>query len=151
MKLRLLFILLLLPLFLGAKAPKKVAAGRGSVVSILTFKSGELLRSGTGVLTSADGELLSTYSLFVDCDSAVAIDPRSTVREVVKISGADENYDCIRAYVVPDKKLQSLAIAARPAFVDSRLYMVAYGSKKSGIIEEAAVEKADTIAGDGRY
>ena len=151
MKLRLLFILLLLPLFLGAKAPKKVAAGRGSVVSILTFKGGELLRSGTGVLTGADGELLSTYTLFVDCDSAVTIDPRGKVREVVKISGADENYDCIRAYVVPDKKLVPFAIAARPAFVDSRLYMVAYGAKKSGIIEEAAVEKADTIAGDGRY
>lgn len=151
MKSRLLLILLLLPLCLAAKAPKKVAAGRNSVVSILTFKNGELLRSGTGVFTDSNGELFSTYSLFVDCDSAVAIDNRGTVRPIVKIFGADENYDCIRAGVLPDKKLKPFAVATAPVSAGSKLYMVAYGTKKSGKIEEALIEKSDTIAGGNSY
>ncbi len=151
MKRNLLLILLLLPLCLAAKAPKKVAAGRNSVASILTFKKGELLRSGTGVFVGNDGELLSTYSLFVDCDSAVAIDNRGTVRQIVKISGADENYDCIRAYALPDKKLKPFTLATAPVNAGSKLYMVAYGTKKSGKIEEALIEKADTIAGGNSY
>ena len=151
MKSRLLLILLLLPLCLGAKAPKKVTAGRSSVVSILTFKDGKLLRSGTGVFTDSNGELLSTYSLFVDCDSAVAIDNRGTKRQIVKVSGADEIYDCIRAYAQPDKKLQALTPAAQPSTTADKLYLVAYGMKKSGTIEETTIEKVDTIAGGNSY
>ena len=88
-----LFILLAVVVSGYSKPSKKVAAVRNSVASVLVFKNGELLRSGLGVFVGADGSFFSSYSLFVDGDSAVAIDNRGVVRPILKVLGADETYD----------------------------------------------------------
>lgn len=134
-----------------AKIPKKAGNVRNSMASILVYKNGELLRSGIGVLVNVDGEMLSSYSLFVDADSAVAIDTRGVARPVIKILGADETYDCIRLSILPDKKLKPVEYSSRPATNGNILYMVGYGVKKSGAVEEAKVEKTDTISGSHYY
>ena len=150
---RKLFLLILLTAVVSAysKPPKKVAAARNSVASILVYKNGELLRNGLGTFVNASGELYSSYSLFVDGDSAVTIDNRGVVRPVIKVIGADETYDCMRLSIVPDKKLKGLEFSSHPADRGNVLHMVAYGKKKSGAIEAAAVEKIDTISGSHLY
>lgn len=150
---RRLFLLILLTTVLSAysKPPKKVTVARNSVASVLVYKNGEILRNGLGVFVSATGELYSSYSLFIDGDSAVTIDNRGVVRPVTKVLGADETYDCMRLAVVGDKKLKGLEFSSRPAVSGDVLYLVSYGVKKSGAIEAATVENADTISGSHFY
>ena len=147
----LIVALLVSSLFAYSKPPKKVATMRDAVVSVLVYKNGELLRSGVGVFVGGAGELISSHSLFLDCDSAVTVDPRGVVRPVQRVLGADELYDCIRLSVLPDKKLKPMELSAAQVANGEKVYMVAYGAKKSGAIEEAVVEKRDTIAGSHLY
>ena len=146
-----LFILLAVVVSGYSKPSKKVAAVRNSVASVLVFKNGELLRSGLGVFVGADGSFFSSYSLFVDGDSAVAIDNRGVARPIQKVLGADETYDCVRLSVLPDKKLKVVEFSSLPAVKGDALHMVSYGVKKSGAIAEAAVEKVDTVSGSYLY
>lgn len=146
-----LFILLATVISAYSKPSKRVTAARNSVVSVLVYKNGELLRSGLGVFVNASGEMFSSYSLFVDGDSAVTIDNRGGVRPVVKVLGADETYDCMRLSVVADKKFKALEFSSRPAGNGDVLHLVAYGMKKSGAVVEAAVEDVDTISGSHLY
>ena len=150
---RRLFLLILLTVVVSAysKPPKKVANARSSVASILVYKNGELLRNGLGAFINTTGEVYSSYSLFIDCDSAVTIDNQGVVRPIIKVLGADETYDCIRLSVVPDKKLKGLTFSLPTASNGNVLHMVSYGKKKSGAIEEATVEKIDTISGSHLY
>lgn len=134
-----------------SKPPKKVAAVRSSVASVLVYKNGELLRNGLGVFINATGELYSSYSLFIDGDSAVTIDNRGVTRPVTKVLGADETYDCMRLSIVPDKKLKGVEFSSRPAANGDVLHVVSYGVKKSGAIEETWVENVDTISGSHLY
>lgn len=146
-----LFVLLAVALLAYSKPPKKVANARNSVASVLVYKNGELLRSGLGLFANAAGELFSSYSLFVDGDSAVTVDNRGVMRPVLKVLGANETYDCIRLSVVTDKKLKALEFSSRPAGNGDVLHMVSYGMKKSGAIEAAVVEKVDTVTGSHLY
>ena len=150
---RRLFLLILLTVVVSAysKPPKKVANARCSVASILVYKNGELLRNGLGAFINTTGEVYSSYSLFIDCDSAVTIDNQGVVRPIIKVLGADETYDCIRLSIVPDKKLKGLKFSLPTASNGNVLHMVSYGKKKSGAIEEATVEKIDTISGSHLY
>ena len=150
---RRLFLLILLATVLSAysKPPKKVTVARNSVASVLVYKNGELLRNGLGVFVNATGELYSSYSLFIDGDSAVTIDNQGTVRPVTKVLGADETYDCMRLAVVGDKKLKGMEFSSRTAIGGDVLYRVSYGIKKSGSIEAATVEDVDTISGSHLY
>lgn len=133
-----------------SKPTKSVNAAKNTVASVLVYKNGELLRSGLGVFVGMNGEMLSSYSLFVDADSAVTIDNKGIVRPVVRILGADDLYDCVRASVISDKKLRFLEISSHSSQVGDILYMVNYGKKKSGVIEEAVVSDVDTV-GNSRY
>ena len=149
---KLLLLALLAVVAVGyAKPTKKVTAARGAVASVLVYKNGELLRNGLGVFVNGGSELFSSYSLFVDGDSAVTIDNRGVVRPVVKVLGANDMYDCMRLSVVPDKKLQTLQFASRAAGSGDVLHMVSYGIKKSGAIAEAGVTNVDTISGAHLY
>lgn len=156
MRLRILNIALLLSAFLcggvhAAKEPKGVANARKSVVSILIYSDGELLRSGTGVFAGENGELFSSYSLFEGADSAVTIDAAGTVREVKRIIAADEIYDCLKARVSWDKKISPLPLATTAANEGDVLYLVSYGSKKSGTIEQLPIAKVDIVSGNPYY
>ena len=144
-----LFLLILLATVISAysKPTKKVTAARNSVASILVYKNGELLRNGLGVFVNTAGELYSSYSLFIDGDSAVAIDNRGAVRPITKILGANETYDCLRLAIVADKKIKGLEFSSRPAGSGEALHIVSYGIKNKGAINTATVENVDTISG----
>lgn len=135
----------------AAKEPKEVAAARQSVVSVLVYKDGTLLRSGLGVFVGDKGDILSSYSLFLDADSAVCIDPAGKIRAIERIIGADDIYDCIKVRAVWDKKIKSLTIADGAAAKGASLYMVSYGKKKSGIVESLTIADVSTAAGVSYY
>ena len=147
----LLFILFATSTLFAAKEPKEVAAARKSVVSILVYKDGTLLRSGLGVFAGEQGEILSSYSLFLDGDSAVCIDPAGKMRPIERVIGADDIYDCIRVRTAWDKKIEPLAIADGAAATGASLYMVSYGKKKSGAIEQLTVADVSTVSGVSYY
>lgn len=148
----LLFLLVLAVCNLfGAKESKGVANARKSVVSILVYNDGTLLRSGLGVFVGDNGEILSSYSLFLDADSAVCIDPAGKVRSIERIIGANDIYDCIKVRAQWDKKLLPLAISANAAPKDAKLYMVSYGAKKSGLVEPLVVADVTTASGSPYY
>ena len=147
----LLFVLLATGTLFAAKEPKEVAAARKSVVSILVYKDGTLLRSGIGVFAGEKGDILSSYSLFLDADSAVCIDPAGKIRPIERVVGADDIYDCIRVRAAWDKKIQPLAIADGAAATGASLYMVSYGKKKSGVIEPLTVAEVSTVSGVSYY
>lgn len=148
-------IIIFLFVFIGAthaaKEPKSVANARKSVVSVLTYKDGTLLRSGTGVFVGDNGEILSSYSLFVDADSAVAIDVSGVVRRITRVVGADDMYDCIKVRVPWDKKISSLTLSNHAAQENDKLYRVLYGAKKSGTINEITVSEVNTVSGCPYY
>ena len=147
----LLFILFATSALFAAKEPKEVAAARKSVVSILVYKDGTLLRSGIGVFAGEKGDILSSYSLFLDADSAVCIDPAGKIRPIERVVGADDIYDCIRVRAAWDKKIQPLTIADSAAATGASLYMVSYGKKKSGVIEPLTVAEVSTVSGVSYY
>lgn len=132
------------------KLPKAVDKARASAVSILVYKDGNLLRSGNGVFVGEKGEIYSSYSLFVGCDSAVAVSPDGRVRPVQRILGADELYDCIKVRVDWDKKIAALPSASGAA-ADNALFLVSYGAKKSGTVERLNIAAVDTVSGRPYY
>lgn len=149
---KIFFLLLLLTIAAKAeKLPKAVQNSRNAVVSILTYKKDSLLRSGVGVFTGSKGEILSSYSLFVDADSAVAIDTKGVVRRVNRLLGANELYDCIKVGVTWDKKIEALPLSSASYDEGAELYLVSYGAKKSGTIDRLAVKSVDKVSGHPYY
>lgn len=149
------YITFLFSLFLiisyAAKYPKEVDKSRKGVASILAYKNGKLLRSGTGVFVGEKGELFSSYSLFVGADSAVAIDPSGKVRNVERLLGANDIYDCIKVRVAWDKKISSLSITNKNYSIGESLYLLAYGTKKGGMIELLPIKNIVTVSGTPYY
>ena len=81
-----------LPLFAG-KLPKGVDKARRAVASVVTYRQGIVLHSGTAVFAGERGDLLSSRSLFVGADSAVVVDHKGVVRPVKCIVGVNEIFD----------------------------------------------------------
>lgn len=142
----LIFLLFFVGCVYAAKEPKAVANTRKSVVSVLTYKDGTLLRSGVGVFAGDKGELFSSYSLFLNADSAVTVDASGVVRQVKRIVSADDIYDCIKARVEWDKKITSLGLSVNAVQKGETLYLVSYGTKKNGTIEELTVSDVNTAS-----
>ncbi len=155
MRIRISVIVLLLSLpllsVMADKLPKAVSESRKGVVSIITYKGGELKGSGLGVFAGDAAELLSSYSLFLNVDSAIAIDPSGKVRNITHVAGANELYDCIKLRVDRDKKISSLPIANVGSKPGESLFVVSYGAKKSGSIEQMAVSAVDSMSGHFYY
>ena len=135
----------------AAKEPKAVANSRKSVVSVLTYKDGTLLRSGIGVFVGDKGELLTSYSLFLDADSAVVVDASGAIRCIKRIVGADDIYDCIKVKVAWDKKISSLPLTTNMAQNGEELYLLSYGTKKNGMIEPLTVSDVSMVSGFPYY
>ena len=133
-----------LPLFAG-KLPKGVDKARRAVAGVITYRQGIVLHSGTAVFAGERGDLLSSRSFFVGADSAVVIDYKGVVRPVECIVGVNEIFDCIRVRVAADKKLAPLAISSAPVAGGEVLFQLAYGIGKDGFVEEAAVERVDSV------
>ena len=134
----------------AAKEPKKVGAAKKTVATILVYKEGQLLGNGVGVYSGA-GELLASYSLFFGADSAVAITPDGVSREVQRIVGVNDIYDCIKLRTASDKKLQPLPLATAVAAEGETLYLVTYGAKKSGTVEPLKVAAVSKVGGTPYY
>ena len=131
-------------LFAG-KLPKGVGKTRRAVASVVTYKQGVMLQSGTAVFAGSNSDLIAPYSLFVGADSAVVIDYKGVVRPVKNIVGVNEMFDCIRVRVATDKKVKPLAISATPVVEGETLYQIGYGIGNSGFVEEVSVERVDSV------
>ena len=134
----------------AAKEPKKVGAAKKAVATVLAYRDGKLLRNGTGVYSGA-GELLASYSLFLDADSAVAITPDGISRSVQRIIGANDIYDCVKLRTDSDRKQQSLRLATTVAAEGETLYLVTYGAKKSGAVESLKIAAVSKVGGVPYY
>lgn len=134
----------------AAKEPKKVSAAKKAVATILVYNEGQLLGNGVGVYSGA-GELLASYSLFVGADSAVAITPDGISREVQRVVGANDIYDCIKLRTRNDKKQQSLSLATADATEGEIVYLVSYGAKKSGVVEPLKITSVSKVGGTPYY
>lgn len=148
-----LFLLLVVAVgsLFAAKEPKEVAGVRKSLAVILVYNDGKLLRNGFGVFVGEKGEVLSSYSLFQDADSAVCVDVAGRVRPIECIVGADDIYDCIKVRAAWDKKIKPLKIAANAASEGDVLYMVASVSKKSAPAEQLIVSDVATVSSVAYY
>lgn len=127
--------------------PRKVEKVHAATVGILTYKSGVLKSSGTGVYVGDNGNLLSSYSLFVGCDSAVAIDSKGVVRRVLRVVGADELYDCVKLRTSVDKKIKYLQLSGGSASQGDRLFLLPYSFQP----ESVHVSKIDNYSGSPYY
>lgn len=146
----LLFIVASCSLF-AAKEPKGVVNAKKSLVTILVYDDGVLLRNGLGVFVGDRGDVLSAYSLFQGADSAVCVDASGRVRPIERIVGADDVYDCIKVRVAWDKKIKPLMMAADAAAKGATLYMVASASKKGAPSELLVVSDVTTVSGTSYY
>lgn len=146
----LLFIVASCSLF-AAKEPKGVVNAKKSLVTILVYDDGVLLRNGLGVFVGDKGDVLSAYSLFQGADSAVCVDASGRVRPIERIVGADDVYDCIKVRVAWDKKIKPLMMAADAAAKGATLYMVASASKKGAPSELLVVSDVTTASGTSYY
>ena len=133
-----------LSLFAG-KLPKGVDKARRAVASVVTYRQGIVLHSGTAVFAGERGDLLSSRSLFVGADSAVVIDHKGVARPVKCIVGVNEMFDCIRVRVAADKKITPLAISPAPVVEGESLFQLGYGIGKDGFVEAADVERVDSV------
>lgn len=133
------------------KTPKKVEKARQSVASVLTYRDGKLLGSGTAFFVGDNNELLSAYSLFVGADSAVAIDAGGKVHQIERIVGFNEMFNCLKARVAYSKKIKTLAVSVTPVVDDEILYMLSYGVKNSGAIEALKVQSIDSVYSSPYY
>lgn len=121
----LLLLLMVLPLSAG-DIPAKVGKAHLATVSVLTYKDGVLKSSGTGVYMGSNGNMLSSYSLFVGCDSAVAVDAKGVVRRVLRVVGVNELYDCIKVRTASDKKITYLQPSDATVAPADNLYILPY-------------------------
>ena len=126
------------------KTPKAVEKARESMASVMTFRNGTLVGSGTAFFTGEKGEALSSYSLFVGADSAVVVDTKGKVHNVERVMGVNEMFNCIKFRVAYDKKIKPLALSSAHVNVGEPLYMLSYGIKKSGVIDAVEVQKTDS-------
>ena len=133
------------------KLPKSVDKVRGSVASVVTYKQGVMLHNGVAVFAGENGDLLSSYSLFVGADSAVVIDGKGVARPVVYVVGVNEMFDCIKVRVNADKKIKPLVASSLSVANDETLYLLGYGVGKGGFVELATVERVDSAYSNAYY
>lgn len=133
------------------KLPKKVDKARQSLVSILTYKSGELQGDGTAFFVGGKGDIVISYMLAGRADSIVVIDTKGKVHPVVGIVGLNNIYDCVRMRVTADKKTASLPLCRNAVSAGDELYMLAYGKKSSGEVKKVCVAAVDSLYSNAYY
>ena len=150
------FVLIMTLLFSVAlsaaeKLPKKVDRARQAVAGVLTYKDGQLKGSGTAVVVGSKGDVLVSYGLMHQSDSAVVIDAKGKARPVTGIVGLNSLYDCVRMRVGADKKLLGMPLSAIGASVGDELYMLAYGNKGTGAVTKVKVSAVDSLYSNAYY
>lgn len=150
------FVLIMTLLFSVAlsaaeKLPKKVDKARQAVASVLTYQDGQLKGSGTAVVVGSKGDVLVSYGLMFQSDSAVVVDAKGKARPVAGIVGLNNLYDCVRMRVGVDKKLITLPLSATATSVGDELYMLAYGNKGTGAVTKVKVSAVDSLYSNAYY
>ena len=141
------FFLILLVAALSAQAqtklPKEVLKTKSSVVSIITYRNGLLHGNGSAVLAGNNGEIIASSSIFHGADSAVAVNVDGKVFPVTRITGVNSALDCVKARISGCKNKP--LTAASPANTGDELFLITYGTKKSGTVEPVKVTAVDSV------
>ena len=148
------FVLLLLVSVFAQAAesfPKKAGKARQSVASVMTFKDGVVRSNGTAVFVGGGGDVLVSYSLMNDADSAVVIDAKGKAHPVIGIVGLNSVYDCVKLRVGHDKKIPYLPVSGDSVAVGDELYMLSYGKKGSGEVTAVTVSAIDSLYSNAYY
>ena len=103
----LFLFVLFFPLFVLAQKPD---VANQAVVQVITFAaSGDTLAKTQGCFISSTGEIVAPYAAFVGAVRAEVIDARDRHSQVLRIAGASDMYDLVRATTdAPLKKLSFL-------------------------------------------
>lgn len=103
----LFLFVLFFPLFVLAQKPD---VANQAVVQVITFAaSGDTLAKTQGCFVSSTGEIVASYAAFVGAVRAEVIDARDRHSQVLRIAGASDMYDLVRATTdAPLKKLSFL-------------------------------------------
>ena len=134
------------------KAPKWVKKSAPAVVSVSTYDvTGAKLRTGTAVVTSANGEALSDYALFKDAASAVITTQKGVEFPVSSIIGADDFYDVIKIKIDFPKKQAFASLATSKPAAGSTVIMLPYSDAKKPLFKVGTIKEATTLKDSYSY
>lgn len=133
------------------KMPKAVQKSSQSMASLLTYRDGSLLASGTAFFVGGNGDLVAPASLLAGVDSAVVVDAKGVARPVRNLVGFNEMFDCVRMRVAWDKKLVPLSVSGSSVSVGDVLYAISYGGKKNTLVKPLTVTSVDSVYSNAYY
>ena len=139
------FFILLISFVVAYGQPKAVKGAYASVASVVTYKDGVLKADGSALFVGGNGDVVASGRLFADADSAVVIDNSGKVHPVRNIVGVNDIFECVKVRVASDKKIKYLAPSLSKVNVGDELYMLAYGVKKSALVEPFKVVAVDSV------
>ena len=128
------------------KAPKWVKKSAPAVVSVNTYDAaGTKLRTGTAVVTSANGEALADYALFKDAARAVITTQKGIEYPVAAIIGADDFYDVIKIKIDFPKKQPFATLATAKPAAGSAVIMLPYSDTKQPAFKAGTIKEVTTL------
>lgn len=128
-------------------APKWAAKAQNAIVSVVAYdRDHQLLRSGTGVYVSTNGQVAVAYDVLRDAYSATVVDHDGTQHEAERLLGADSNYGMVRLQVNA-KKTPALPLptAAHAAANGATVYAINYQKGRIATCPTTTVEKKDVV------
>lgn len=146
-----LFLLLLLPLAMGAQ---NAADLHKAVVLITTFDAqGKVLHTTHGYFAQPEGRVVTPYAPFKGAVRAEAVDWKGRHLPITRIIGASSNYDLLVAATErPDKKTPTLAAASTPTERGTRgLQQTYYSTAKKALPEATAIATVESVDGFPYY
>lgn len=133
-------------------SPKWTDKAKKAVVSVITYDNSNKIKStGNGFFISADGVVLSDYSLFEGANRAVIVNADGKEIPVESIMGANAMYDIIKFKVSSEKKHPALEVAKNAPAVGETVYLLPYSTQKYADSEAGKVLKVDSIGTNGFY
>ncbi len=133
------------------KAPSWAKKAAKSVCTILTYGDDSTLRDkAQGVFISDDGTCLTDYRLLAGADSAAIVTKEGKTCPVKYVVGCDDIYDLakLRADV---KSSTPLPLAASPANIGDKVYVVLYSESKNPQLKEAKVSAVEDARDGDKY
>lgn len=148
MKKLLLLLISLLTLAAHAQknAPKWIDKQRKAIIEVNVYdKSGNLLRSGTAVYVSDNGDAIASYTLFRGAATATVKESDGKSYPVARLIGADEMYDLMKFRVQVPKRSPFVALAANPPVEGDAAYRVAFSQGKNALFAAGSVTEVSPM------
>lgn len=150
MKRSIISILILFVSFAMMAQPSPVKKAAKNMFKLTTFSAdGNVLKTGYGVFTSADGICLGAWEPFIGATSANVIDAQGRKFEVDCMLGANEIYNVAKFRIVTssEKKMQIVPVPVATSQVDAggQCWLVEY-DVKSPAIKKYSPSKVETFA-----